>query len=326
MKVVMMGNLVAGYVDDFKDQLTTPWSVSYVGDDGGGLAEALADADAAVVIGWSKSTPPAPKLRLLQVGGAGTDGIDFGSVPPQATVCNAFGHEHAMGEYALMTMLIWCHRFHELSRVLDKGYLTQAERAGLVHHDEIAGKTVGIVGLGRIGIAIAERARALGARIIGTNRTPKAKPAAVDVVIPWEGRGRVFAEADFVCLTTALGPETRGLVDAGMLARMKPTGVLLNVARGAVVDEDALYAALSEKRIGGAIIDVWWSYPSAQTPEAPLSRHPFHKLPNVLTTPHASGWTTGMRRRRAGQFAQNLDRLARGEPLQNIVKPPSAQT
>jgi phosphoglycerate dehydrogenase-like enzyme len=322
MKAVLMGNLVAGYLDDLKAQLKTPWDIAYVGDDGAGLADALAPAEAAVVIGWSKKTPPAPRLKLLQVGGAGTDGIDFSSTPPQATVCNAFGHEDAMGEYALMTMLVWCHRFHELSRVLDKGYLTQVERAGLEHHDEIAGKTVGIVGLGRIGLAIATRVKALGARVIGTNRTPKPQHDAVDVVVPWEQRQRVFADADFVCLATALSPETRGLADAAMLARMKPAGVLLNVGRGAIVDEDALYAALAEKRIGGAIIDVWWSYPNAEKPEAPLSRHPFHKLPNVLTTPHASGWTTGMRRRRAGQFADNLDRLARGEPLRNVVQAP----
>ena len=322
MKAVLMGNLVAGYLDDLKAQLKTPWDVAFVGDDGTGLAAALADADAAVVIGWSKKTPPAPKLRLLQVGGAGTDGVDFSSVPLQTTVCNAFGHEDAMGEYALMTMMVWCHRFHELSRVLDTGYLTQSERSGLEHHGEIAGMTVGIVGLGRIGLAIATRAKALGARIIGTNRTPKPKPASVDEVVPWAQRARVFAQSDFVCLATALGPETRGLVDAAMLAQMKPTGVLLNVGRGALVDEDALYAALEQKRIGGAIIDVWWSYPNAEKPEAPLSRHPFHALPNVLTTPHASGWTVGMRRRRAGQFADNLDRLVRGEPLNHVVQPP----
>jgi phosphoglycerate dehydrogenase-like enzyme len=105
---------------------------------------------------------------------------------------------------------------------------------------------------------------------------------------------------------------------------MKPTGVIVNVARGAVIDEDALYAALAENRIGGAIIDVWWSYPSADKPEAPPSRHPFHKLTNVLRTPHSSGWTLGMRRRRAGQIAANLDHLARGEPLDNIVRPPTA--
>ena len=105
---------------------------------------------------------------------------------------------------------------------------------------------------------------------------------------------------------------------------MKRTGVIINVARGPVIDEDALYAALAENRIGGAIIDVWWSYPSADKPEAPPSRHPFHKLANVLRTPHSSGWTLGMRRRRAGQIAANLDHLARGEPLDNIVRPPTA--
>jgi phosphoglycerate dehydrogenase-like enzyme len=142
--------------------------------------------------------------------------------------------------------------------------------------------------------------------------------------VPWEDKGRMFAECDFVVVTTALSAETKVLVGAALLGRMKPTGVIVNVARGAVIDEDALYAALAEKRIGGGIIDVWWSYPSAANPEAPPSKHPFHKLPNVILTPHSSGWTTGMRRRRAGQIAANLDHLARGEPLDNVVRPPKA--
>ena len=120
-------------------------------------------------------------------------------------------------------------------------------------------------------------------------------------------------------MCTALGPETTGLVDARRLGLMKPSAFLINIARGQVIDEDALYAALRDRRIGGAAIDVWWQYPDAAEPNRRGSRHPFHELPNVIVTPHNSGWTAGMVRRRWDEIADNLDRFVRGEPLINIV-------
>ncbi len=327
MKAVLLGTLVTGYAKDIADQVKTPWTITALPDGftQEELKAALADADMVSPIGWNASMPPAPKLKLVQVAGAGTDAVDMASVPPQVTVCNAFGHEGAIGEYVVMAMMAWCHEFPRLSRELDKGFMRHSDRANLTHHDEIDGKTVGVLSLGRIGKAVAEKAHALGAKVIGCNRSPLATaPMGVDRMVPWEDKGRMFAECDFVVVTTALSAETKGLVGAALLGRMKPTGVIVNVARGAVIDEDALYAVLAENRIGGGIIDVWWSYPSAASPEVPPSKHPFHKLPNVILTPHSSGWTTGMRRRRAGQIAANLDHLALGEPLDNIVRPPKA--
>ncbi|MBM3532050.1 MAG: hydroxyacid dehydrogenase [Alphaproteobacteria bacterium] len=326
MKVVLIGTLVTGYVDDIAAQAKTPWTIAMLPDGASKeeIAAALADADAVSTVGWNARMPPAPKLKLIQVAGAGTDAIDFDTIPRGVTVCNAFGHEGAIGEYAVMAMMAWCHEFPKLSRVLDKGVMRQVDRANLVHHDEIAGKTVGVLSLGRIGKAVAERAQALGARVLGCNRSPLKGARGVDTMIAWEDIGRLFAESDFVVVTTALSAETKGLVGATLLRRMKPTGVIVNVARGAVIEEDPLYAALAEKKIGGAILDVWWNYPSAATQEAPPSKHPFHTLPNVILTPHSSGWTTGMRRRRAGQIAANLDHLARGETLDNIVRPPTS--
>ena len=124
----------------------------------------------------------------------------------------------------------------------------------------------------------------------------------------------VLARADFLALTLALAPDTRGLIDARALARMKPTAVLINVARGDVVDEDALYAALA----GGAALDVWYRYPQGAGPTPP-SRRPFHTLPNVLMTPHVSGWTEGMMDARAAVIAENIHRVARGEASVNVV-------
>ena len=100
---------------------------------------------------------------------------------------------------------------------------------------------------------------------------------------------------------------------------MKQTAVLVNPARGPVVDEAALYDALASHRIGGAAIDTWWDYPATNVARDPSARFPFHTLDNVLLSPHVAGWTTGTLVRRAREMAANLDRLARGEWLSNIV-------
>ena len=129
----------------------------------------------------------------------------------------------------------------------------------------------------------------------------------------------MLPQCDFVVLSTALGPETEGLIDARRLALMKPSAFLVNIARGSIIDEDAVYAALRDRTIGGAALDVWWQYPDAAEPERRPSRHPFHELPNVIMTPHCSGWTAGMVARRWAEVAGNINRFVRGEPLANLV-------
>jgi phosphoglycerate dehydrogenase-like enzyme len=124
---------------------------------------------------------------------------------------------------------------------------------------------------------------------------------------------------DTVAICTALGPETTGLIDARRLGLMKPGAFLINIARGQVIDEDALYATLRDGKIGGAAIDVWWQYPNPDEPTRRGSRHPFHELPNVIVTPHNSGWTGGMVRRRWDEIADNLARFVRGDSLINLV-------
>jgi phosphoglycerate dehydrogenase-like enzyme len=129
----------------------------------------------------------------------------------------------------------------------------------------------------------------------------------------------MLPQCDTVLIACGLGPETRGLLDARRLALLKPGALLINVARAAIVDEDALYNALRDGHLGGAALDVWWQYPTAAEPERRPSRRPFHELPNVLITPHSSSSSDATAERRWGVVAANLDRFARGEPLENIV-------
>jgi phosphoglycerate dehydrogenase-like enzyme len=184
---------------------------------------------------------------------------------------------------------------------------------------EIGGQTVGIVGLGHIGGEVARRAAALGCRVLAANRTVRAAAPAVERVYPWAELDRMLGECDTIVLSCALTPETTGLIGERRLAAMKPDALLINLARGALADEDALYRALRDGVIGGAALDTWWRYPSPADPAPRPSRHPFHELPNVIMTPHCSPRTDGTIARRSRDVARNIDRFIRGEPLANIV-------
>jgi phosphoglycerate dehydrogenase-like enzyme len=282
-------------------------------------AASMQRADAVLTLRYDRSVPPAPRLRFLQVAGAGYDGIDFAVLPPGVTVCNAFGHEQAIGEYVLLGMLMWSHQIKEAETSFRDGSWRMSGRMQAPIHDELHGKTVGIIGLGRIGRAVARLAKPFGMRVLACNRTVRADEPNVDAILPLAGLHEFLAQCDFVALCAALGPETTRIIGVPELARMKSTSVLINVGRGESVDEDALYAALKDHTIGGAVIDAWYRYPSAQNPDMAPSRYPFHALPNLIMTPHSSAWTHGMLDRRTTEMAANLDRFARGETPHNIV-------
>jgi phosphoglycerate dehydrogenase-like enzyme len=181
------------------------------------------------------------------------------------------------------------------------------------------GRTIGIIGYGRIGREVAQRAAGLKCRVLAANRSPVTDPAPAETVFPLADLDRMLPLCDTVLISCGLAPETKGLIDARRLALMKPGALLINVARAAIVDEDALYAALKDGHLGGAALDVWWQYPTADEPDRRPSRRPFHEMPNVLITPHSSSSSEATADRRWSVVAANLDRFARGEPLENIV-------
>jgi phosphoglycerate dehydrogenase-like enzyme len=176
-----------------------------------------------------------------------------------------------------------------------------------------------VVGLGRIGRAVARRARAFGMRVIAANRTIRDDARDVVAVRGLDALESVLAEADYVVLACALTPETTGLIGKAAFAAMKPTAVIVNVARGPVIDEAALYEALAQRRIGGAVIDTWWRYPDGAQADLAAAPYRFDLLDNVILSPHIAGWTTGTVERRILAMARNLDRLSRGEPLENRI-------
>jgi phosphoglycerate dehydrogenase-like enzyme len=145
--------------------------------------------------------------------------------------------------------------------------------------------------------------------------------AAVDgiAVAGTDRMDEVLAGADYVVVAMPATPATIGCLDRERLGLMKRSAYLINLARAEIVDEDALYEALAERRITGAALDVWYRYPTTAEPTAP-ARRPFHELPNVLMTPHIAGWTDGTLDARAALIAENIGRTERGELPLNLVE------
>ena len=191
---------------------------------------------------------------------------------------------------------------------------------------ELFGKTLGIVGYGRIGVEVAKRAHAFGMKVLACSRTARPGDGVVDSVQSTEGLDQMLAASDFVLMSLPLAESTRAIIGEPQLAAMKPTAVIINVARGALIDEQALYAACRDHRIGGAIIDTWYRYPSNANDTCEPSRFAFRELDNVIMTPHASAWTDQLAPRRNRVIAENLDRLARNQPLINVVRNASTES
>jgi phosphoglycerate dehydrogenase-like enzyme len=286
--------------------------------DAAAFAIAVAQADAIISMDWAWNIP-APKLKLLHLPGAGTDEIQFAKLPPATTVCNVFGHDIGIAEYVMAGMLEMTIGLRAMDQALRQDRWIGSYLCG-PRHGELFGQTVGIVGYGRIGREVARRAQAFGMRIIACSRTAKAQDEFAERVDDMSQFDRLLQEADFVVVATPLSDSTRGLFGAATFAKMKSGAVIVNVARGAIIDAAALYAALKSKRIAGAVIDTWYYYPKQGEDYRKPSHLPFRELDNILMTPHASAWTTNLIARRCQGIAENLNRLARGEALINIVR------
>jgi phosphoglycerate dehydrogenase-like enzyme len=322
MKTLFLGDFAAAVTPHILSKVQTPLDTQILKNEGDAerLAPLLADAEIVVGHIWRAGFPPAPRLRLLQSVAAGLDLLDVTSLPQGVTVCNVFGHEPAIAEYVVMTMLVLTHRLFEAVTAFRAGsWVASPTIGGGPPHGEVLARTIGIIGYGRIGREVAERAAGLKCRVLAANRSPITKPASAETVYPLAELDRMLPQCDTVLIACGLGPETRGLIDERRLALFKPGALLINVARAAIVDEDALYDALEDGRLGGAALDVWWQYPNTAEPERRPSRRPFHELPNVLMTPHNSSSSDATAERRWSVVAANLDRFARGEPLENIV-------
>ncbi len=249
----------------------------------------------------------AARLRLFQMMGAGVDALlPAPDLPAAVRIANARGiHGPHMSEFALAMVLALAKR---VPRALEQSRDRLWKPYGV---DTIAGRTLAILGLGSIGAAVAELASRLGMHVVGTQREPKPIPHVAEIVRP-ESTEQVLREADFVVVLLPLTPETRGALGARELAWLKPTAYLINLARGGIVDEDALADALRSGRLAGAALDVF--------AEEPLpASSPLWSAPNTILTPHVAGLGPGYMERLTEIFAENLDRIENDLPLRNEV-------
>jgi len=322
MRIVFHGANAGSFHQGFADLLGLKAEIMVLPDALTTAADraAYAAADVIVATRFDAKLPRPERLRLLHVPGAGYDAIDLDAVPPGAVVCNCFGHEQAIAEYVMAALLRRQIPLDDADRRLRLGDWAYWAGAPERVHGEIAGSTIGLLGFGHIGKAIAARAKAFEMRVHVANRSPVAPSPLVDKAYGLGELGDFWASADAFVVSVPLTPETTGIVGAAAFAAMRPEAVILNVGRGATIDEAALYDALKSTRIAGAMIDTWYRYPSGDAPNPQPAALPFAELPNLLMTPHMSGWTRGTVTRRQRTIADNIRRRLAGEPCANQVR------
>jgi phosphoglycerate dehydrogenase-like enzyme len=281
-----------------------------------GLDGELSDTD--IFVGWSLRPEQfrlTQRLKWLHCTAAGVNQLLYPELrDSRVVVTNASGvHAPTMAEHTLGMLIALARHFPETVRYQARRHWAQQDLwdAVLKPH-ELQGRVLLIIGLGAIGRELARRVRPLGMRVWGVTRSGRGDRKLAERILPVKRLDETLPEADYVVLAAPETPETLQLIGARQLAAMKPTAFIVNVARGSLVDEGALIAALSERRIGGAALDVMQQEPLP--PESLL-----WKLENVFLTPHISGVSDQMWPRQAKLLVQNLERWFAGRGLINRV-------
>ncbi|MFL5653727.1 MAG: D-2-hydroxyacid dehydrogenase [Ktedonobacteraceae bacterium] len=262
----------------------------------------------------------APHLHWLQCSGAGVDGLlptgvldaDSGVIVTTATGV----HATTISEYVFGSILMFNRNWPEMVRLQDRHVWPRSASWYNLGARELVDQTVGIIGLGHIGRRVAQLARAFGMHVLATHRTVSngEKDPDVDQLYPMEQLQELLCLSDYVVLAVPLTQETEKLMGEAELRVMPRNAYLVNVARGRVVDEEALIRALQERWIAGAGLDV--------TEEEPLpANSPLYSMPNVILTPHISGLSAHYDKRLTALFAENLQRYRSGQPLRNRYDP-----
>ena len=281
------------------------------------VAAAIADADV-VVVNMVKMTDSLlarlPKCKLLIRHGIGYDNVDVAACTRRG-IAFAYQPDYCVDDVAehAIALILACGRKIVASRAtLDQSSQTgQWDFSKLFPIYRLKGKTLGVIGAGRIGSTVIERLKSFGFRILAND------PYLADIrkkalSVPFVEKDELFREADYITIHTPLGPETKHIINAASLALMKPTAYVINTSRGGMVDTDALAQACKEKRIAGAAIDVF-------DVEPPPQSLPLFGLDNVILTPH-TGWASaesGDQIRKS--ILDDILAFAKGKPARNIV-------
>ena len=280
------------------------------------LHKEIADADALIVRSATKVTPDlldkAPRLRAVGRAGVGVDNIDLEEATRRGVLVMSTpgGNAVSVAEHTFALMLALARQVPRLDRAIHEGRWEKSSAAGT----EVRGKTLGLIGLGRIGSEVAIRADAFDMRVVGYDPYIS-EAAALQMQVELVPLERLLAESDFVSLHTALSPTTQNLINAKTIAQMKKGARLVNAARGELIDEAALAEALKSGHLAGAAVDVFV--------EEPPKNSPLVGLPNLIATPHVAGSTTEAQEEVGTQIAVQIrDYLAEGV-IRNAVNLPA---
>jgi D-2-hydroxyacid dehydrogenase (NADP+) len=275
--------------------------------------------DAEVVVTWSlrpEQVKAAQKLRWLHSPAAAVHQLLFPElVNSDVIITNGRDvHGPVVGEHIIALILALAKKLQQAARYQQKRIWGQQQLwESRPHPREVAGATLGMVGLGSIGRTAARHAAALGMRVIAVREHPeKGSPEGVEQVFPSSQLDTLLAQSDYVALAVPMTSSTNALIDATRLAKMKPEACLINVGRGQLIDESALVQALRENKIGGAALDVFVEEP------LPASS-PLWDLENLLITPHTAGLTEKQWDRQYDLVAENLRRYLNHQPLLAVV-------
>jgi phosphoglycerate dehydrogenase-like enzyme len=319
LKVVSFSHLWRGELGGLLDS-----DIEFVAvdpDDAAAQRASLADADVLISTKFDAAMAGAAgRLRLLLCPSAGTEGIDREQLAPGVGLLNGEGHEIPIAEYVIGALVALRQKMIAADRALrdgrwEFGFLGVGGFVG-----ELYGSKLGMLGYGRIGKEIVQRATAFGMETVALTMRPErvtAKPPGLALVGDLKDRAAVDAvvsRSDALVICCELSAQTRGLIDARRFGLMKKHALIVNIARGPIIDEDALYEALKERTIDGAALDVWYEYPHERGQRVRPSRLPFSELDNVIMTPHCSGWTEGHRRRKLGRMAEAIHSFKKTNP------------
>jgi phosphoglycerate dehydrogenase-like enzyme len=275
--------------------------------------------DAEIVIAWSlrpEQFKIAKKLRWIHSPAAAVHQLIFPELVNSDVILTNSSQVHGpvVAEHVIALLFAVAKKLPDAVRFQEKHIWGQESMwRGRPRPRELAGATAGLVGLGSIGREVAKRASSLGMRIVAVREHPeKGSPEHIEQVFSSSQIDELLSQSDYVILAAPLTPATRSLMNAARFAKMKPDACLINVSRGALVDEAALAQALREKKIGGAALDVF-----AQEPLPPDS--PLWDLENLIITPHTAALTEKLWERHYKLFSENLRRYIAQQPLLAVV-------
>lgn len=275
-------------------------------------------ADAEIAITWSirpEQITAAKKLRWIHSPAAAVHQLIFPElVVSDIVLTNAREvHGPVVAEHVIAQIFALAKKIPGAVRLQQKRDWGQQQMWDeLPRVREVAGSTLGLIGFGSIGRAVSKSAKALGMRVIAVREHPEQGSEGADTVLGPVQIDEVFRQSDYVVLAAPVTSQTKCLANAQRLAMMKSDACLINVARGELVDEGALVAALREKRIGGAALDVF--------PKEPLAAEsPLWDVPGLLITPHTAALTDKLWERHYALFSENLRRYLVGKPLLGVV-------